>query len=614
MNVPPGTRPRGYVASPSSSDVRAAETPSRLRHKGGGRHRRNQDGSKISPKKASSRTPARPVLSQKTSGMSHPRDQDRIFRAIKAEHKKTNCVQGNTDPRIRPDPQLQPLGARGILNLRTQRGVLMPRRSSRLSTLVQAPAGSAAQWDELPAEVLHRILTFLMEDGWMRTLLLGAMSSSKLWRDVALAQTRELTFSLVHEGRLMVRASQMGSWSLLHTLRLGEIYEPREESSGKVSIPAFRKVARSDRRPKSDELLATFGPACGFTAIDTLHINDMPRAPATRRVFAAVLKPLSNLTALDFSEGELFVDACVVLSMPSLRGRFRHLRLAGIRGETRYVREKAAMVALGKLPNLESLALQPGLGAAMPGCDGNDVPLRHSLRRMHLGTNLELDVDVDDGHVAAVMGGYTRLETLVIDHGRVTGEGIRSNSLTALSLHNCLDLTPEGLEMMVGALPALAKLAITSPSFLTEVIEVEYEPRHLLNFVASCHSLIELRLDELVTQDPDEEGYVAPILRPYSLESLQQVEAGCRKLESLVVIREPLGEAEEGTTLYEMVTQHLDMLPLLARCVRTCKKHELTYEGAMELPKWADDGLWVDPHYEEQWFAETRDCRRVDCM
>lgn len=311
------------------------------------------------------------------------------------------------------------------------------------------------------------------------------MASSKLWRVAALAHQDVLSISSVHAGQLIARASHMGSWSSLTTLYI---------CTTCMELGASHAACGMRREQLRRNVEAAFSSRCGFTNIFSLDLGSFSELSAS--LTKSVLRALPNLTAL-CAAGCSLVDISISLAgLPSLCERLQKLSIGGMCDQiarmgdqsSARAREEEAMRSLGRLRRLETLVL------SRPYPDRSHIPsgLR-SLRRLHIEDNLEMgpaDGVVSDEFLASAFAVLPLLETFSCECMEISGTSLRSTSLTALSLHSCSGLTADGLHAMVGALPALRKLAFTS--IFDEANDPYYEVHDLIDFIASCHELAEV--------------------------------------------------------------------------------------------------------------------------
>lgn len=438
----------------------------------------------------------------------------------------------------------------------------------------------SVKWDDLPAEPLGQIFSFLARP-WLDDLLLRAMASSKRWRSVALSHMQDLTISAVHDGRLVLHASRMGSWSALRTLRL--------------------------YFPNCIHLVSAFKDKRGFISVTAL---DLDWLDMSRKQLASVFGGLPQLTAL--RAHSCFVDTCICLAAkPSIRGRLRSLDLQGPDEDTSEAREQTGLAALKRLTGLETLVITPN------GNDDGRLPIwtpMKKLRRLSLADNLEGDSDLlSDKYIAQALASLPALETLCLDTDGVTGVSLRSESLTELSLHTCCSITAEGLAAMTGSLPALQRLAISSPNYYAQMIdEVNYSTQDITDFIVSCRKLVELHLDDFYIQKEGEDDYVIPVLRTFTLAQLRAIDASCTRIEHFVTVFDPpVDPTDEGDTtdlgVFGLVLAHKELLPRLWKALECCEKEELSTDEVMGPLGFAHSSEWVIPSP-----ASNKRSRRAD--
>jgi hypothetical protein len=173
---------------------------------------------------------------------------------------------------------------------------------------------------------------------------------------------------------------------------------------------------------------------------------------------------------------------------------------------------------------------------------------------------------------------------------------------------------------------ALSGQALTSPGCYGQFEETEslqFTAQDVVSFIASCHQLIELHLDDILTHNPDVPGIDEPWLAPscaFTIPHLKAIAAGCPKLETFVVVRDPFdeqGKSREDPETGRLIPPHPDKPPRLIdllgesddalvdayTCLpRACKvmiadeNDEVSYEGTMQPLGWANHEEWVIPN------------------
>ena len=148
--------------------------------------------------------------------------------------------------------------------------------------------------------------------------------------------------------------------------------------------------------------------------------------------------------------------------------------------------------------------------------------------------------------------------------------------------------------------------AFTSPGRYGQFEEPEdlsFTAEDICSVIASCHHLVTLHLDDILTHDPDDPDFDAPAVAPqhvYTCAQLKTIEAGCTKLEDFVVADDPKEPPGQPSRLIEIIPNHEDELPRLLQLMTAWEPakdavvsgYDLS-EGTLMPFGWADHEEWV---------------------
>ena len=396
---------------------------------------------------------------------------------------------------------------------------------------------------DLPEEILGHVLSKLSAD----MLLRGALAACRWFRTVALSQIKALRIGDTDDcgGALVALASRMGTWAALRAMVVTDLSELYVGMSFGLDGTGFSRVTELSLTMSSETEDPVVSGLVGRDALVRI-LNRMPNLTGLRAApndklplhhLAAVIvkcRPEITRLCLDLIPVPHAIDANLAEAMRTLSP----LQLVALKIDATAC-ELAPLQFISKLFPLKQLHVH--------GCDSAQC----------------------DSDVQAMLAERSSLEVLTL-YGcdLMTGSGLRlppggdvTSSLTALSIHNCLGLTPEGLASIDSRLP-LKRLFIGELDFDKD--ECAFDGRHLLSLAARFGNLEELHIDVPISVDFPE------------LDSYFMVEKNCTKLKRLY-----FGWHE----LAQPVTSNAASLPHLYACLLAGFRDP---HGRSRLASWSD--------------------------
>ena len=397
---------------------------------------------------------------------------------------------------------------------------------------------------DLPEEILGHVLSKLPADALLR----GALAACRMLRSVALSQIKALRIGDSDEcgGALVALASRMGTWCALRAMVVTDLSELYVGMSFGLDGTGFSRVTELALTTSSETEEPVVSGLVGRDALVRI-LNRLPNLTGLRAAPNDKL-PLHQLASVIVKCRPEITRLCLdLIPVP-------HTLDANL-AETMAVLSPLQLVALKIDATACELAPLQFITKLFP------------LRQLHVHgvDSAQCDSDVQ----AMLAERASSLEVLTL-YGcdLMTGSGLRlpshgdvSSSLTALSIHNCLGLTPEGLASIDARLP-LKRLFIGELDFDKD--ECAFDGTHLLSLAARFGNLEELHIDVPISVDfPEYDSYF-------------MVERSCLRLRRLY-----FGWHE----LAQPVTSNAASLPHLYACLLAGYRDP---HGRARLASWSD--------------------------
>jgi len=392
----------------------------------------------------------------------------------------------------------------------------MLRRSTRL-------ARARFEWAALPTDVQVYLLEYLAEEGCAFLFYMLAVSASV--RRMAVTSLQRLTTvpPFIYDEktqarydkammRLLVMSSRMGTWCNLTALRLGVVSD------------AYTLLA--------------FCEGSGFKSVQELCIS--VESASSLAYLVKELPALTNLEiAWDPEPGATFPE---LAPAPNLVSLILHL-------EPDDTPNCTLLLALASLTNLETLVLRISSFDLDEPHGQLDFPTWPRLKRLHLDCDI-----LTDQHLQALLTRHPHVCSLSLyGTDRIAGLGLLANqSVTQLSLVNCMGLTSDALAAIEGTMP-LKQLAVTYFDWTAE--DCAFTLDALVSFITSFPKLEALQLDTF--QQP---SYGAEGSGHFSAEMLARIERSCPSIRQVLV-------AKDNDCLLDCLRTHAETLPRLSAAV-----------------------------------------------